>query len=153
MASSSNVGRSKAIPVRTSAGAGIGVLSIPDPRTWPAAIRQWYRNAAGDCGPLEVFIFNFGETAAMFLHDAITGAGLLGAAEFEWHVEAGYPAFIFDVAKIEEFTRRLSQAGYIVRELIPVEAQKPIKRRGLTKTARVIDIESVRNQAKRAEKE
>jgi len=146
--SSSAGGRSKAKP-RTPAGVGIGALPIPDPRTWPAKIRRWFHDITGDCGTLEVFIFNAGDGgAAFYLHDAITAAGLLGASEAEWHTENGYPAFIFDTAKIEDFTRRLSLAGYIVRELAPIEPRKPTG----SKRARVIDIATAR-KAKRADTE
>jgi hypothetical protein len=92
----------------------IGALPIPDPRTWPDGIRVWFRDAVGECGPLDVFIFNHRRLAALYLQDAITAAALLDVDAAEWHTERGYPVFCFDPARIGEIQHRLGMCGYAV---------------------------------------
>jgi hypothetical protein len=127
-----------------SVSAGIGVLPIPDPRTWPANIREWYLDATGGCGPLDVFIFNYGTMAAMYLQDAVTALGVLSVDVSEWHTERGFPAFLFDAAKVDEFSRQLRLCGYAVRILQPAEGNK---RAGRPKRARVIEIAAGRERS------
>jgi hypothetical protein len=131
---------------RRAADAGsIGVLPIPDARLWPAEIREWYRNAAGDCGPLDVFIFSSGQVGSMYLQDAITAAAVMRVDASEWHTERGFPAFIFDAGRTDEIRHRLDQCGYTVHVLDPTAKQKrPSKRRG----APVVSIDFVRGTEK-----
>ena len=97
--------------------AAIGVLPIPDPRTWPIEIREWFRQVAGDCGPFGMLIFTYRNIGAMYLQDAVTALGILGVDETEWHTEDGYPVFEFGAEKIAEFARRLTSCGYSVHIL------------------------------------
>jgi hypothetical protein len=92
-------------------------LLIPDPRTWPTAVREWFHRVSGDCGPFGILIFDCGNTGAMYLHDAVTALGILGAEEAEWHTAEGYPVFEFGGERIAEFARRLTLCGYSVRVL------------------------------------
>lgn len=98
----------------------IGDLSIPDPRTWPAGVRERFHELAGDVGPLDITIFVFGPTAAFYLADAVTACGILDVDDPSgWHTEDGYPALQFDSARIEEYRRRLAACGYAVRVIEP----------------------------------
>lgn len=136
MASSSNNQAEDRRPAR--AAAGIGLLPIPDPRTWPAEIRNWYRAATGECGTFDVFIFYYGPFAAMFLHDAVTALGALDVDISEWHAEEGYPVFVFDPERIGEIQRWLGIYGYAVHVLEPTEKPKAAVQ------AQVISIASAR---------
>ncbi len=99
----------------TWASASMGTVPIPDPRTWPAGVRERFRELAGDCGPLDVCIFTSGLAASMYLQDAVTAVGILDVDPSEWHTEGGYPAFHFDARSVEEYSRRLTACGYAVR--------------------------------------
>lgn len=116
---------------RADDGGSIGMLPIPDARFWPAEIREWYRNATGDCGPLDVFIFSSGQVGSMYLQDAITAAAVLPVVgALEWHTERGFPVFIFEAGRIDEIRHRLDRCGYRVCVLDPTAKQKrPSKRR------------------------
>lgn len=128
--------------------AGIGVLPIPDPRTWPEEIRAWFRKATGECAPLDVFIFNHGQVACLYLQDAITAAAVMEIDISEWHTERGYPVFVFDPGRIGEVQHQLGIVGYEVRVLEPVERQvQPGKR----KSAKVLNIAVGRDKAKKAQ--
>ena len=123
----------------------IGFLPIPDPRGWPADIRNWYRQMAGDdSGPLHVFIFNHGRFAAMYLQDAVTGLGILDVDPSEWHIDGGFPAFQFAPEKIDDYSRRLRAAGYIVGGFEP--AEKIAAHATTGRSATVIDIARVRSK-------
>jgi hypothetical protein len=99
--------------------AAIQDIPIPDPRTWPAGVRERYRELAGDCGPLDVVIFVFGRIAAFYLADAVTACGILDIDPSGWHVEDGFPAYHFSSGRIEEYSRRLTACGYAVRIIEP----------------------------------
>src|ERR1017187_5362963 len=140
MACSSNVRR-----MRRSATwmpASLGILPIPDPRTWPPAARERFRKLTGDCGPLDVFIFTSGPAASMYLQDAVTGVGILDVDPSGWHVEDGYPAFHFDAKSVEEYSRRLTACGYAVR--VVELAGHGAGGAGNATRAEVIDIASAR---------
>jgi hypothetical protein len=122
----------------------IGVLPIPTARFWPAEIRAWYKNATGDYGPLDVFIFSSGQVGSMYLQDAITAAAIMPVDALEWHTERGFPAFIFDAGRIDEIRHRLDKCGYTVHVLDPTTKQKPRKRRG----ASVVSIDFARGTQK-----
>lgn len=125
--------------------ATIGFLPIPDPRNWPADVRNWYRQGTGDAqGSLHVFIFHHGPMAAMYLQDAVTALGILDVEPAEWHTENGFPAFQFATEKIDDFSRRLRAAGYSVGIFSP--AQKGTQATGQTARAAVINIASVRGE-------
>jgi hypothetical protein len=124
MAASSNVRRMIRPGRQSGATRGIGVLPIPDPRTWPPEIRTWFRNAVGEWGALDVFVFNYGSVAACYIHDAVLVGALLEADGSEWHVEGGYPAFVFNPCRIGEIQRRLGSAGYDVHILEPSGQQR-----------------------------
>jgi len=141
---SSNVHRIGSTRRAEDAGS-IGVLPIPDARFWPAEIREWYRNATGDCGPLDVFIFSSGQVGSCMLQDAITAAAVLPVGASEWHTERGFPAFIFDAGRIDEIRHRLDKCGYTVHVLDPTAKQKrPSERRG----APVVSIDFARGTEK-----
>lgn len=93
MASSSGVRRIGARQY-ASVAANLGVsLPIPDGRAWPEDVRVWFHKATGECGPLDVFIFNHGQVACMYLQDAVTAAAILEVDASEWFTERGYPIF------------------------------------------------------------
>lgn len=124
--------------------AALGDLPIPDPRAWPAGVRARYHELTGDCGPLDVFIFISGATAAMYLQDAVTALGILDVDPSMWHTEDGYPAFHFDPERVQEYCRRLSACGYAVRIIEPEgRAERPT---GRAAGAAVVDIASARRR-------
>jgi hypothetical protein len=130
-------------PARRSAG--IGLLPIPDPRTWPAEIRNWFHDATGECGTFDVFIFHYGPSAAMFLQDAVTALGALDVDISEWHTEGGYPVFVFPPERVGEIRHWLGIYGYTVHILqrkLRIAAQAP-----------VIDIASLRSGMQGAKKQ
>jgi hypothetical protein len=90
----------------------IGDLRIPDPRLWPEGVRERLCKWRGNCGPLDLSIFVFGSTAAMFLSDAITAAGVIEIGPSEWHTEENYPAFCFDSERIGAYSQTLAACGY-----------------------------------------
>lgn len=116
MASSSKVRR---IGKHTGTCAGVGFLPVPDPRVWPEEIRTWFRNTVGQWGPSDVFIFDEGAFACMYLQDAVTAAAVLDISVSEWHTERGFPAFCFESARIGEIQHRLGNIGYQVHVLKP----------------------------------
>ena len=122
--------------------AAIGDLHIPDPRTWPAGVRERFCELRGNCGLLDVSIFVSGPTAAMFLSDAITAAGVLEIDPSEWHIEGGYPALQFDSKKLGAYGQRLTACGYVVRSLEPTEHSE--RTAGSAARTAVIDIASAR---------
>jgi hypothetical protein len=126
---------------QSGAAGGIGILPIPDARTWPLEIRTWFHNAVGEAGPLDVFIFNHGQVAALYLQDAVTAAAVLDVHIEEWHTERGYPVFVFDPGRIDEVRHHLGLCGYVVRVLEPADGRRPHARR---KPAAVVNISSAR---------
>jgi hypothetical protein len=124
------------------------MLPIPDPRTWPTEIRTWFRDAAGECGPLDVFIFNHGKIAALYLQDAVTAAAILEVGASEWHTERGYPAYFFDPQRIGEIQHRLGVCGYTVHCLEPAGQQKQPRKR---KQAPVVSIACARERKRKTE--
>lgn len=143
------MGSSKSRRAKTSRLSGrgptaIGLLPTPDPRTWPDEICAWFRGATGECGPLDVFVFNHGQVAACYLQDAITAGAILDVDASEWHTERGYPAFFFAPSRIGEIQHRLGICGYVVHVLqVGKEQQKqPCNR----KLAPVVSISSVRTR-------
>jgi len=120
----------------------MGALPIPDPRLWPAGVRERFRELAGDCGPLDICIFVAGATSSMFLQDAISAAGLLPVNPSEWHIEDGYPAFHFPSSRAEEYGRRLTACGYAVRVI--EMAGSRAEGGGNAARAEVVDIASAR---------
>jgi hypothetical protein len=138
--------------VRRSGGQGaagnIGALPIPDSRLWPAEIRAWFSKAVGEWGPLDIFVFDYGQVASCILHDAITVAAILPVDASEWHTEGGYPAFIFDSQRIGAIQHRLGCAGYNVHVLTPAEQQKQQPRK--RKRAAVVSIAHARRQGEQA---
>jgi hypothetical protein len=76
----------------------IGMLPIPDRRHWPGEIRTWFRNATGECGPLDIFIFAYGQVGGLYLQDAVTAAAVLEVDASEWHTARGFPVFILERA-------------------------------------------------------
>jgi hypothetical protein len=130
--------------------AQIGVMSVPDPRTWPEEVRAWFRAATGECGPSDVFIFDHGVVGALYLQDAITAAAILDISISEWHTEQGYPVFTFVPQRIGEIERRLGLCGYTVHILQQAEnGRQPQKHR----RAPVISIASARKQIQEAQPE
>jgi len=143
------VSRSKIRGIGATRQAGdigsIGMLLLTDPRHWPAEIRVWFNNATGAHGPLDVFIFDSGQVGAMYLQDAITAAALLQVDASEWHTERGFPAFVFDRARIGEISHRLGICGYHVHVLEPATtASKSPKRK---RSAAVVSIAGARREA------
>jgi len=126
---------------RSSGASSIGALPIPDPRTWPDEIRARFRNAAGECGPLDISIFDYGQVAACYLADAITCAAMLEVDPSEWHTERGYPVFCFHPERIGEIQHRLGVCGYTVHVLSPEEHRKQPRKRGA-----VVSIASAREK-------
>lgn len=122
----------------------IGMLPVPNPRLWPAEIRTWYRNATGECGPLDIFLFDYGDVGSLYLQDAITAAAVLSVDASEWHTERGFPVFVFDASRIGEIQHRLGLCGYTVRMVQPAAEPKRSKRR----RAPVVDIGSGRKKRK-----
>lgn len=122
--------------------AAIGDLRIPDPRLWPEGARERFCKWRGNCGPLDLSIFVFGPTAAMFLSDAITAAGVLEIDPSEWHIEGNYPAFWFNVEKLGAHGHRLAACGYTVRVLEPADHGE--RTAGNAARAKVVDIASAR---------
>jgi hypothetical protein len=96
-------------------------LPAPDPRLWPDYIRTWWREATGACSPLDIFIFDFGANACLYLQDAITAAATMEIDASEWHIDDGYPVFIFEAGKLPAIQRQLGSMGYNVRILVPGE--------------------------------
>ncbi len=141
MASSSKVRRIGSGP--RSGAAGIGMLPIPDPRFWPNEIREWFEGVVGQCGPLDVYVFNHGKIAALYLQDAVTAAALLEVHPSEWHTERGYPAYFFDPARIGEIQHRLGIVGYDVHVLEPFEGRSQT---GKSSRARVLSITVARGK-------
>ncbi|MGA2266931.1 MAG: hypothetical protein ABSH44_00550 [Bryobacteraceae bacterium] len=91
----------------------------------------------GGAGPLDVFLFDHDRVAALYLQDAVTAAAILDIDPSEWHTERGYPAFVFDAARIGEIQRCLDICGYNVNVLEPKgERRQP----GSRKRARVLSI-------------
>jgi hypothetical protein len=133
---------------RSGIPSGTGVLPVPDPRTWPDYIRVWYRQATGAANPLQVFIFDHGPMAALYLQDALTAAAILEIDPGEWCVEAGYPVFVFAPARIPEIRRRLSAAGYQISVL--VHAERLQEREGY-RPAKVLSITAGREKAQEAQ--
>jgi len=123
----------------------IGVLPIPDPRTWPAEARERFRELRGDCGPLDICIFVSGRVASLYLQDAVTALGVLEVDPSDWHTEDGYPAFHFDSAKIGEHTRRLAACGYAVKMFEPTEHSERAAEGAARAGAAVISIASARH--------
>lgn len=124
--------------------AAIGSLPIPDPRTWPAGVRERFRELRGDCGPLDVSIFVSGPVASMYLQDAVTAIGILAVDPSDWHTEDGYPALQFDSEKIGEYSQRLTACGYAVRIFEPAEHSE--RTAGSAAHAVVINIASARRR-------
>jgi hypothetical protein len=122
----------------------IGVLPIPDPRTWPAEARGRFRELRGNCGPLDVCIFVSGRIASIYLFDAVTALGILEIDPSEWHTEDGYPAFHFDSEKIGEYSQRLTACGYAVRIFEPAEHSE--RSAGSAARAVIINIASARRR-------
>jgi len=120
----------------------IGVLPIPDPRTWPAEARERFSELRGNCGPMDICIFVSGRVASMYLQDAVTALGILEMDLSGWHTEDGYPAFHFDAEKVGEHSRRLEACGYAVRIFEPTEHSE--RTAGSAARAKVIDIVSAR---------
>jgi hypothetical protein len=120
----------------------IGVLPIPDPRTWPAEVREGFRKLRGDCGPMDICIFVSGRLASMYLQDAVTACGLFAIDPSEWHIEDGFPAFCFGSAQIGEYSRTLEACGYAVRIFEPTEHSE--RTAGSAARAEVINIASAR---------
>ncbi len=143
MTSSSNTRRTMASR-RPNSKVAIGVLPIPDPRTWPEEICSWFRGETGECGPLDVFVFHHGQVAACYLQDAITAGAILDIDASEWHTERGYPAFFFAPSRIGEIQHRLGICGYVVHVLqVDKEQWKKPRNR---KPAPVVSISSVRTR-------
>lgn len=124
------------------APAMIGILPIPDPRTWPTGARERFREITGVCGPLDVFIFTSGPTAAMYLQDAVTALGILGVGPAEWRTDEGYPVFQFRADRAVEYSQILTACGYTVR--VVELTQRCERNSGGAKRAEVIDIASAR---------
>ena len=122
----------------------LGSLPIPDPRTWPTGVRERYRELTGDADSLTVFIFVSRGTGALFLQDAITGAGVLDVDPCGWHTEDGYPVLCFDSGRVEEYCQRLSACGYVVRVIEPEERAE--RTTGSAARAAVIDIATARRR-------
>lgn len=146
MASSSNI-RRIGIKRQSGTSAGLGFLPVPDPRSWPEEILTWFRKATGECGPLDVFIFNHGQVAALYLQDAVTAAAVMEIDISEWRTERGYPVFCFDPERIGEIQHRLGIVGYEVRVLEPAEQQKQAKQ---SRRAKVLNIAVGREKAQRS---
>ena len=119
------------------------MLPIPDPRTWPAEIKDWFCGAVGEWTPTDVFIFDQGQVASLYLHDAITAAAILEIDVSEWHTERGYPAFFFDPQRIGEIQHRLGLYGYTVHVLEPSQQENQFRKR---KRASVVSIASAREK-------
>lgn len=145
MASSSGVRRIGARQY-ASVAANLGVsLPIPDGRAWPEDVRVWFHKATGECGPLDVFIFNHGQVACMYLQDAVTAAAILEVDASEWFTERGYPIFCFDPKRIGEIQHRLGIVGYTVHVLEPAEGPK---RPSPRKRGKVLNIAVGREKAR-----
>lgn len=127
----------------TASPRAIGALPIPDPRTWPGEIKTWYQGAVGECGPSDIFIFDAGQVAAMYLHDAVTAAAVVEEAASGWHTEDGYPALCFSPGRITEIQDRLEALGYSVHVHEPANQQTPPRGR---KRAAVVDIACARGE-------
>jgi hypothetical protein len=124
--------------------AAIGFLPIPDPRTWPAGVRERFSELRGNCGPLDISIFVSGTVASLYLQDAVTAAGILEIDPSEWRTEDGYPALQFNSERIGEFSQRLTACGYVVRILEPTQHSE--RSAGSAARAVIINIASARRR-------
>ena len=129
----------------TIATASSGSLPYPDPRAWPKGVRDWFCAVRGNCVPLDIFIFNHGNSAAMYLQDAITAQCILNVEPSEWQIDQGYPAFVFHPAKIDAIRRFLEKVGYSVKVMVPACQPAALKARAKTGLQRVVSISSARN--------
>jgi hypothetical protein len=121
-----------------------GDLPIPDPRSWPAEIRKWFREITAGAGPRDVFIFERKAAAEMYLVDAVTALGVLDVSPSEWHTDEGFPLFRFRRSRIEEFRIRLAMCGYTVRVFVEASPSLPLQSR----RARVVDISTSKPPSK-----
>lgn len=88
----------------------------PDPRAWPAEVVRLYRSATEPRSLHDVFIFNLdADTSACYLEDAITALTAISVPPSEWYVDRGYPSFVFCHSKLQNYTRKLQEAGYSVQ--------------------------------------
>jgi hypothetical protein len=116
---------------------------IPDPAEWPADIRDWFTEATSRWaeGANDIFVFHCGDHCQIVLTDAISVVGMVGAIridESEWHTEKGWPAFCFDVARLDDVKRVMESAGYKVKVLISEQVLSEQEPRRTTAERRVV---------------
>lgn len=129
---------------RSGVSSSVGNLPVPNPRTWPKEIREWFRSTIGEAGPLDVFVFDYGQIACLYLQDAITAAAVLPIAPSEWHTEHGYPIFCFESERMPDIQKQLCVVGYEVHVLAPAQRHQPTQQ----SQAKVINIASIRKREK-----
>ena len=118
-------------------------LPIPDPRWWPVNVRAWLREVKGEhAGPWDVAIIAVGQSAAMWLEDAVLALGILDVEPAGWNVDGGYPIFAFNSGRIEEFSQCLTACGFGVRVFAPIRKEQKVTRQ--SSRAQVVDIATAR---------
>jgi hypothetical protein len=142
--------QSAALPIRPMQPPKIespyGVFAFPDPEAWPASVIGWFERVTGCPGLHDLFIFDYGESSAMYLEDALTAAATLPLAPGEWFAEYGYPAVIFSSSKIGQHRRTLENEGYRVSVMTPEDAIEPSEGPDVTCISRARKMGAGRHQ-------
>lgn len=102
-----------------------GIFTFPDPEAWPAESVEQYRRATEPRALRDVFIFNYGDTAAMLMEDAVTALAALPVTRDSWATYQGFPVFLFDSLNVQGFTVLLEASGYRVWILERPAQQNP----------------------------
>ena len=116
-------------------------LEWPDPATWPADSRAWFKAVRGEYGPMDLFCFDQVTVAMFVMEDAYVVAALLPVDESNWNLDFGYPILVFEHSYVEEYTRILTSAGYNLHfKVYPQKRSVSNEDREKFRFARVVDI-------------
>ena len=118
---------------------------FPDPRTWPADAVRRFQEVTAPRSVCDVFIFDLGEYAALYMEDAILAINILSVCPEEWRTGAGYPALVFYSWKIANYTEQLQAAGYKVWIMDAAQRKGTASTRGV----KVVNIDSAREEIAR----